>query len=854
MTLHTYARSHERRALYYAVITTQENHARLDAIRAAIGKLADPRKLSSDDEAKRLIESTPAVAWLAYSIHGDEMSSTDAAIAVMYFLIACTDKSVADLLSEVVVVIDPLMNPDGRDRIIQQLNTFSGYTPNLDAQAMQHRGRWPRGRGNHYLFDLNRDWILGVHPETRGRQKAVSEWNPQLFVDSHEMGAYDTYLFYPPREPFNPHMSQIFHKWWRVFADDQAKAFDQYGWSYYTREWVEGWYPGYSDSWAGFLGALGILYEQAGVGGSPIRRPAGDILTYREAVHHHAVSSIINLNTLHDNRKAILSDYLQQKRDALAVTPESPAKTFVLRPGRNTTRDAALLDLLHNQGIEIQIASAAFKVQRAVGIFRETSEGVEFPAGSFLIPLKQPLGPLVGATLDFDPHMSVKALEMERKSLEARRGTKIYDVTGWSLPMAYGVDGYWVEGTPAVKTSRYAPSPPAAGPLRRANGAYGHVIDGADDACFRVLAHLLQNGVRVRVAEKEFRLNGREFGRGSLLIRRHENDVQVERKVEQAAQAAGVRIHPVNSGRSPDDGPDLGGGHFILLHRPRVALFGDSPVSSGAFGAVWRLFDVDVGLSLSLINTSDRTRIDLRRYNVVILPPAFGAEKVYGSMRERLKTWVNAGGTLIAIGSAAGPFIKKENGLSAVRRRRDVLPKLSEYAYAVALERIDGKTTLDPQNVWDGVAETQPAEPPGDSPDKDAKAKHLDQWRRVFSPSGVIVRSEVDREHWLTFSMPEELPVFYTGSTVLMSRHPVRTAVRLAEKKRLRLSGLLWPEAAARIADSAYVTTERIGNGQIILFAAEPDFRGSYHGTRRLLINAVLLGPGCGTSQPVPPP
>ena len=221
---------------------------------------------------------------------------------------------------------------------------------------------------------------------------------------------------------------------------------------------------------------------------------------------------------------------------------------------------------------------------------------------------------------------------------------------------------------------------------------------------------------------------------------------------------------------------------------------------------------------------------------------------------ERLKTWVKAGGTLIAIGSAAGPFIKTEGGLSAVRRRRDVLPKLAEYAYAVALERIRGATTLDPENVWDGVAETQPAEPPGDSPDKDAKAKHLDQWRRVFSPSGVIVRSELDREHWLTFSMPEKLPVFYTGSTVLMSRHPVRTAVRLAEKTRLRLSGLLWPEATARIADSAYVTTERIGNGQIILFAAEPDFRGSYHGTRRLLINAVLLGPGCGTSQPVPPP
>ncbi|MCH8273424.1 MAG: hypothetical protein IH851_01365 [Armatimonadetes bacterium] len=859
MTLHEYARSHEQRALYYAVITTESNHGRLEGVRGSIGKLADPRLLSGDEEAQRIIEDTPAIAWMAYNIHGDEVSSTDAAIAVIYHLVACTDRDVLDLLSNVVVVLDPLMNPDGRDRYLHQLREYGGYTPSLDSSAMQHSGRWPYGRGNHYLFDLNRDWIAGVHPETRGRQRAVAEWQPQLFVDSHEMGAYDTYLFYPPREPFNPYISPIIAEWWQRFADDQAAAFDKHGWSYYTREWVESWYPGYSDAWCLFHGAIGILYEQAGVGGSPLRQPTGKILTYRESVHHHVVSSLANLTTLSDNRRDVLTGFLRQKRDALAVTPSSPEKYFLMVPGANRTRDRAFVALLLNQGVEVSVARDEFTVSAAEDTLREVHKNKRFPAGTIVIPFKQPAGPLVGALLAFDPKMGQVALDKERKSLEKDRSSTIYDVTAWSLPMAYAIDGYWIEESLSARTTSYDGSPLIELRPPLPEDAYGYVIDGTDDASFVALAHLLQNGVKVRIADEKFRLNGVEFAPGSLLIRRHENDADVVRHLLQAARAAGdrahaipIKVHPAQSARSRDEGPDLGGGHFTLLHRPRVALFGGSSIDFTSYGAIWRLFDVDVGLAVSLFDLSARFDLDMRRYNVIILPPAWGPpDASYGPMVEELKTWVRAGGTLIAVGNAAEPFMTEDTGMSQVRRRRDVLPKLGEYARAVALERAAVKAKVDVNELWEGRAEAGPAAA-GEQTPEEGDAAEVDEWRRVFSPSGAILRAGLDSEHWLTFGCPAEMPVFFAGATALMSKHPVRTPVRLADEKRLRLSGLLWPEAAARIADSAYATVESVGNGQIILFSVQPDLRGFYHGTRRLLINAVLFGPGFGTSPPVP--
>lgn len=318
VALTPYGETHEGRPLYYVTITSAANHSRLDVIKAENAKLADPRKLRDADEATRITETLPAIAWMAYAIHGDELSSTDAAMQLAYQLVAGTDEQTKRLRDELVIHIDPLMNPDGRERYLSQLAHLTGKVPNADYQAMQHRGLWSAGRGNHYLFDLNRDWLPQVHPETRGRAAAILEWNPHLVVDSHEMGALDTYLFDPPREPLNPFLSEANLNWRRRFSAEQARAFDRHGWSYYTREWYEEWYPGYTNAWSSLLGAVGVLYEQAGVNAAAIKQASGYVLTYREAVHHQLTSSLANLETLRANRREILRDYLADRRRAVS--------------------------------------------------------------------------------------------------------------------------------------------------------------------------------------------------------------------------------------------------------------------------------------------------------------------------------------------------------------------------------------------------------------------------------------------------------------------------------------------------------------------------------------------------------
>lgn len=911
VAVHAYAESHERRKLYYAVITSAANHARLARIRETIAMLADPRKLPPDADVDKLVRECPAIAWMAYSIHGDEMSSTDAALAVIYHLLASGDADVAAILDQLVVIIDPLMNPDGRDRFIAQVDALRGYTPCFDAAGMQHAGRWPYGRGNHYYVDLNRDWILGTQPETRGRQKAIADWNPQLLVDSHEMDPQDTYLFNPPREPLNPNLSPVINKWWTVFAADQARAFDRYAWSYYTREWLEYWYPGYSDSWGSFRGAIGMLYEQARVGGGALRQPSGYVLTYRECVHHQAVSSLANLHTLRDHRVEILTDFHRHARDAIEsggtsgglATPRrrDSGRVFVLAPGPNRSREAAFLENLANQGIEIAVAAQDFTAGPCYNGLRECASARAFPAGSWLISLRQPAARLAGAILDFDPRVSDRFLQDERHELETHRRSRIYDVSGWSVPLAAALDAWWIAADVSVPTRPYAPSPPAtvgvypAAPLADAAAAprvYGYVIDGGDDRCAVAAAHLALAGVNVRVALKDFRAEGRPFPRGSLLMRVHENDARLAERLEAAMHAAGVGAYSVTTGLSRDDGPDLGGGQFALLAAPRVAMLAGSPVDTVALGNAWQLLDCDLGVPVTLFDAA-RGAPDLRRHNVLVLPPTEGdAVALYGPMRDELRNWVENGGTLIAIDNAVAPFVqsdKDQSPFSAVRYRQDVLDQLGSYATAVERERLAGRREVNPSEVWgdephadqsesdSGAAATQGA-PRSAASDEDEstgdKARELDEYRRVFAPGGVIVRARLDREHWLTFACapprwtappasaateaavappeegPADLPVYFAGSGVLMSKHPVETPVRLESRDRLRLSGLLWPEAAMRMADSAYVTVERIGHGQLILFACDPNFRGYFRGSRRLLVNAIVFGPGCGTEPP----
>jgi len=298
--LQDYSATHEGRRMVVFAVSDEATIARLDEVRAEHAERVDPRGRPLKEDAK-LLEQAKAVAWMAYGIHGDELSSVDAAAAVAYWLVAGEDDLARKMRSELVVLIDPCENPDGRERFLSQTQSFAHATPNPDTDDLSHTTVWPWGRGNHYLFDLNRDWFSMVHPEST-RSGVIAQWEPQLMVDSHEMGDDDTYLFAPPRHPFNPHLPPSHHKWWDRFAKDQATELDRRGYPYYTREWNEEFFPGYGSSWASYHGAVGILYEMSGTEGTLVHQRRGTWRTYPQAVEHQVASSVANLTTLADNR------------------------------------------------------------------------------------------------------------------------------------------------------------------------------------------------------------------------------------------------------------------------------------------------------------------------------------------------------------------------------------------------------------------------------------------------------------------------------------------------------------------------------------------------------------------------
>jgi len=897
-----YARSHENRPLHYLIVTSPANLDRLDQIQAGLARLADPRTLT-DAEAQALLETLPAVAWLAYTIHGDETEGSDAALAVLYHLIAADDPATARLLTDLVVIVDPLMNPDGRDRFVKMIAEHRGALPNVDDQSLVHEGYWPYGRGNHYLFDLNRDWALGVHPETRGRIREVKRWNPQLFVDAHGMGPQDTHLFSPPREPINPHLPAGRGEWGRLFAREQARAMDRLPLLYYTGEWHEEWYPGYSDAWASYRGAIGILYEQARVAEDGVRRPGGRLLSYRESVHHHVVGSMANLQTLAQNARRLLGYFFDSRK--AAVDPQGPygRRTFAVVPTKNRARFAALVELLQLQGFELHQTDTELTVPQATDQLGRSLKDRTLPAGTLLIANRQPLAHLLSALLEFDTHLKPEALVEEREELLRKGRSRIYDTTAWNLTMLFGLEALTLptDLPPAAKPWPAAPSPaPLEGSLE---APIAFVFDGADDHAVTAAARLMERGIEVRATDKSFCFDERTFARGSVVVTRLDNraftgdwrDTVARTAAELRTSAVGV-----GSGLGEGDLPDLGGRHFRRLEPPRVGLLARGRFSSSDYGSIWQALDQHLGIRHSHLD--DVNPGDLSRYNVLILPETWSA--VPTPLVDSLKDWVRGGGTLLVIAGSLNTFVAPKAEFSRARLLSDVLDRLPEYELGI-LREWQGRTRAVPplETVWSHTASPNLEYPwqavEGGHPEE-KELKKRDAWQSLFMPQGAFLAARVDTNHWLTAGCSDQLPVLADNQPVLMAADGVEAPIRYGfwvpapastnapvksdaaepadkptkdtakkEKKEpprigwcappphtetyLRLSGLLWPEAAHRLANSAWVTRESLGRGQVILFASPPTFRGAARGTMRIFLNAVVLGPGWGAAQPIRP-
>jgi hypothetical protein len=491
-----YGETPEGRPLILLVLAREDRMDVLDQIRARIDELRDPGL--SDFRAAEIARETPAVAWLAYGVHGDEASSTEAALWTAYDIAGAASEA-AGILDSLVVLIDPMLNPDGRDRYVQWYRGAKADPPNRYADAYEHAPPWPGGRYNHYLFDLNRDWAWAVQPETRARLAQYARWNPQVLVDFHEMSYTSSYFFFPPAEPVNPVYPPSTSEWGEYFGQANAHEFDRRRWLYYTEQTFDLFYPGYGDSWSSLTGAIGMTYEQAGSrrAGLAVRRPDGTVLTLADRLAHHRIAGLATLRAAAARKTELLENYAAFHRD------DGGEGDFLLVPADNPEAVDDLVALLLNQGIVVERGSRSFGATASP--YFGYAERTEFPAGTYRVQRRQPRSRLARTLLQAETPFDGTGVEYT------------YDITAWSLPYAFGVEAHTATGLDA---SVFEPvtsgllSEVAVGPLQP---VYGYLVPPGFAAAGPLHSYAAVGG-RAYALEEGFEAEGRRWPPGTVFL------------------------------------------------------------------------------------------------------------------------------------------------------------------------------------------------------------------------------------------------------------------------------------------------------------------------------------------------
>jgi hypothetical protein len=830
-----YAKSWEGRRLIYAVVSSEENIRRLESVRVGMQKLADPRHTQAS-EARALIQSLPAVVWLGYGVHGNEISSPDAALLTAYHLLASrNDPMVNEILSKTVILIDPTQNPDGRDRFVHNFEISEGLEPDPSPLAAERNEPWPSGRTNHYFFDMNRDWFAMTQPETRGRLKMMLEWYPLVAVDLHEMGSDLTYFFSPDADPYNPHLARDQRESQQLFGRNNAKWFDRFGFSYFTGEVYDAFYPGYGASWPSYYGGVAMTYEQASVRGLSVRRSDETTMHFRDSVRHHFVASLSTAQAAAQNREKLLDDFYRYRRSGVEEGASEKIKAYILPRQGNTSAVDKLANLLHMQGVEVRQSDSSFRAC-----------GSEYPSGSYVIQLAQPAKRLIRALLDKNVPMEENFIKEQERRRRKKLPDQIYDVTAWSLPLMYNVESVACGEPFRVNLDVVKPLAIQPGRIAGADAAVAYLASWGTAAAGRLLTASLREGLRVFSTDKSFAQQGRKYPAGTLIYKVKENPSGLRQTLERLAAETGAEIHATDTGWV-EEGINFGSNNVVYMRRPKIALAWDTPTSPSSAGATRFVLERQFGYPVTVIRTRQLASADLSRFQVIILPDAssgdiyastFGSEGI-----RRLKEWVLAGGTLVGAGGGAVSFLSESRaGLLSVSQENAARGgKTSKEGQA-------GKE-LDFSSAQESSART--AQSSGGRTGGKLLENEEDYNKAIQADSelpdavaGALVKARVDPDHWISAGVGSTVNALIEGRiifTPIKLDKGVNAAVFLGSAENLA-GGYLWEENRKQLAFKPFVIVQTQGRGVVVGFTADPNFRAYMDGLNVLFLNAIFRG------------
>lgn len=632
ITLQEYGRSHENRPLICLTITAPSNFTRLEDLKAARARLVNPAESSRLD-----LKSLPAVNYMGYSIHGNEASGSNAAFLVAYHLAAAQTPETDVLLRNTVILLDPCFNPDGMQRFSSWVNSHKSQNPSPDPSGDEYYEPWPRGRTNHYGFDLNRDWLVTQQPESVGRVRIFQEWHPNVLTDHHEMGSGATFFFQPGvpsrTNPITPARNQeltaqigTYHA--RLLSEKQVL--------FYTGENFDDFYYGKGSTYPDVQGSIGILFEQASSRGT-VQETENGLLTFPYSIRNQVYASLSTLQAVQDMRLE-LNEYLRDfYRSGLEEGRKSELKGYVFADEDLQARE--FLSLLGRHNIQVQNLEENLSL-----------DGLNFQKGNaFWVPTEQPQYRLIRGIF-----------ERPRQFQDSI----FYDISAWTLPDAFGLRWAAMKGkAPAVSkalslVSRNPPFQLDGGP------EYAYVIPAAGYELPEVLVKLQRAGLRVRVAMESFEAENQHFEAGSLVIAADRQPISGADFVRVMNELAnlGTPMSILHNGLT-SGGPDLGSSTFPVVRPPKVLLLTGEGVNVADAGEVWHLFDTRYNLPITLVDVSRFGALNLDRYNVLIL-----ADGNFGSLSvEKVRQFAQNGGTIIATGSSLKWL--KSAGLAALEFR-----------------------------------------------------------------------------------------------------------------------------------------------------------------------------------------
>ncbi|MDX1720374.1 MAG: M14 family metallopeptidase, partial [Salegentibacter mishustinae] len=620
---HTYGKTNERRPLTYAVISSEENLQNLEEIRKK--HLGNTGIMASEADADK------AIVWLSYNVHGNEASSTEAAMKTLYALI--TEKQ--DWLENTVVIIDPCVNPDGRDRYANWYNQVKAEPYNPLQAAAEHHEPWPGGRPNHYLFDLNRDWAWATQVETQQRLKIYNQWMPHIHVDFHEQGINEPYYFAPAAEPFHEIITPFQREFQTEIGKNHAEYFDAEGWLFFTKERFDLLYPSYGDTYPTYMGAIGMTYEQAGHGraGLGINTDEGYELTLKDRVAHHHTTGLSTVEVASRNTETLNTEFKKYFDNE-----DLEYKSFAVKG--NADKIASLKELLDKHEIKYQNAAAG----RIKGFNYSEGKRGNFNAdeNTLVINTNQPKGKMVKVL--FEPSTTLT-------------DSLTYDITAWSLPYAYGLEA--VASTREVSSEENSTNAEITNTPNPSGAGYVSKWNALQDAQF--LAELLKENIKVRFTEIPFTSEGKKFDRGSLIITKSDNKTKedFDNTVVEIANKHQRELLAANTSFA-GNGPDFGSPEVKLINPPKVAILKGEGTSSLNYGEIWYFFEQDLNYPLTSLNTDYFKNIDLAQFDVLIMPAGYYSSVLDEDTLKKVKDWVSNGGKLIAIGSAVGTFAGKD--------------------------------------------------------------------------------------------------------------------------------------------------------------------------------------------------